>query len=203
MAVTSSASFFQRRKAQYTQYGPAWSGSLWLAALGVSVVNHFFNLSLDGKNVSSTSPTYAASVQRIFSLLVELCLMCSNTAVMFHIVYRSSRRKPELSNLGSYILPVATFLILTGINVALMAVPMMSPAALATMTPLNPSTPAYYHYSAYLLLIVYGSALSLVGLAIAAGTVISWSFAQSHEEPAEREALLGLTWDEQNRANRD
>jgi hypothetical protein len=212
--------FLQRRKFHYAQHSPPWSTPLWLAALAACVLDHFFCLSINKQDVSHTSPSYVASVQRLLSLFVELCLMCSNTAVMFHIVsrgyrhlyitqnspyndtqvYRASRRKAD-TNWAAYLCPIVTFLLLVFINVALIAVPMIAPAALVTMTPIpgsmtNPSS--YYHYSSSLLMLTYGVALSLVALAISAGTVLSWGFGQSlapiDEEPLPREELLGLTW---------
>ncbi|KAG8720749.1 hypothetical protein FRC08_018290 [Ceratobasidium sp. 394] len=203
MAAIHPSSFFQRRKLQYAQYGPPWSASLWIAAFVASLLDHFFCSSLHQQDVSRSSPSYVASVQRIFALLIELCLMCSNTAVMFHIIYRSSRRKPDITSLPSYIAPIITFLLLTFINVALIAVPMIAPAALVAMTLADSSSLAYYHYSPSLLLLTYGVGLSLVALSIAAGTVLSWGFGQTSEELPSRDELLGLNWDGHNGERRE
>ncbi|KAG9102352.1 hypothetical protein FRC06_002070 [Ceratobasidium sp. 370] len=122
---------------------------------------------------------------------------------MFHIVYRSSRRKPDITNLPSYITPIITFLLLTFINVALIAVPMIAPAALVAVTSADLSLPAYYHYAPSLLLLTYGVGLSLVALSIAAGTVLSWGFGQNSEESLSRDEFLGLHWDGHNEGSRE
>ncbi|KAG8745387.1 hypothetical protein FRC10_008246 [Ceratobasidium sp. 414] len=122
---------------------------------------------------------------------------------MFHIVYRSSRRRPDITNLPSYITPIITFLLLIFINVALVAVPMIAPAALVAMTPTDVSLPAYYHYAPSLLFLAYGVGLSLVALSIAAGTMLSWGFGQSSEEPLPRDEFLGLNWDGHNEESRE
>ncbi|KAG8767607.1 hypothetical protein FRC12_006156 [Ceratobasidium sp. 428] len=202
MAAPTSSSFFQRRKSQYAQYGPPWSASLWTAAFVATLLDHLFCLSMHQKHTLDASQSYVTSVQRIFSLFIELCLISSNTASMFHILYRSSRRKPELSNLPSYITPIITFLLLTGINVALIGVPIISKAALATMSPSDLSSETYYFYAPSILFLTYGVALSLVGLGISASSVLAWGFAQSSDEPLPRGEFLGLNWDGQNGASR-
>lgn len=73
-------------RSQYTQHLPPWSGSLWLGAAALCLIDHFYCSTLHNKDTIRAAPSYAAATQRILALMVEFCLMAANISVIFHVV---------------------------------------------------------------------------------------------------------------------
>ena len=90
---------------------------------------------------------------------------------MYMLVTR--RPRPEFFG-ASYLCPILTLFLLTIINIALAAVPLIVPATLVTVTAPGEHTSSHYHYAPSLLLLTYGVALTLVVLSISAGSILLW-----------------------------
>jgi hypothetical protein len=116
----------------------------------------------------------------------------------------ASRKTRQNHSIIAYLCPIITLLILTAINIVLTAIPLVTPAALVTVTAYPSShiksaelPPALYNYSSSLLMLGFGVPLSLVLLGILAGAVLLWGYGPNSSndgEPLPRTDLYDMTW---------
>ncbi|KAF8761759.1 hypothetical protein RHS01_00469 [Rhizoctonia solani] len=137
-------------RGQYTQHLPPWSGALWLGAAALITIDHIYCSTLHNRGIISTGPSYAAATQRILALMVEFCLMASNTSVIYHVSrVLASRKTRQNHSIFAYLVPMIVLLIITGINVILTTIPLIAPSAVVTVSAPSStdSAPVLYNYS--------------------------------------------------------
>lgn len=119
----------------------------------------------------------------------------------------ASRKTRQNHNIIAYLCPSVTLLILLAINIVLTAIPLIAPAALATVTPYPGShiksselPLALYKYTSSLWILGFGVPLSLVLLGILSGAVLLWGYSPNSSGDGElpRTELYDVTWQAPN-----
>ncbi|CAE6480216.1 unnamed protein product [Rhizoctonia solani] len=183
-------------RGQYTQHLPPWSGALWLGAAALITIDHIYCSTLHNRGIISTGPSYAAATQRILALMVEFCLMASNTSVIYHVSrVLASRKTRQNHSIFAYLVPMIVLLIITGINVILTTIPLIAPSAVVTVSAPSStdSAPVLYNYSPSLTMLGFAVPLSLVGLCVLAGGILIWAFGPSSYGD-DRSDLYDMAW---------